>query len=72
MEINGNFYQGIFGELYQRFRVTSYTEIPQEQHPAVLPEELDALAQLDSQSLLAFVGTLNSRISKTGDSNSIQ
>jgi hypothetical protein len=35
-------------------------------------EELDALAQLDSQSLLAFAGTLNSRISKTGDSDSIQ
>lgn len=24
-----NFYQGIFGELYRRFRVTSYTEIPE-------------------------------------------
>jgi hypothetical protein len=35
-------------------------------------EELDALAQLDSQSLLAFAGTLNSRISKTGDSDSLQ
>jgi hypothetical protein len=31
-----NFYQGIFGELYRRFRVTSYTEIPQEQYAAVL------------------------------------
>jgi hypothetical protein len=28
-------------------------------------EELDALAQLDSQSLSAFVGTLDKRISKT-------
>jgi len=28
MEINGNFYQVIFGELYQHFRVTSYTEVP--------------------------------------------
>jgi len=36
MEKNKNFYQGIFGELYRRFRVTSYTEIPQEQYAAVL------------------------------------
>lgn len=36
MEKNRNFYQGIFGELYRRFRVTSYTEIPQEQYAAVL------------------------------------
>lgn len=31
-------------------------------------EELDALAELDSQSLLAFAGQLNTRISKTIDS----
>jgi hypothetical protein len=36
MEKNRNFYQGIFGELYRRFHVTSYTEIPQEQYAAVL------------------------------------
>ncbi|HET7160281.1 MAG TPA: phage antirepressor N-terminal domain-containing protein [Burkholderiales bacterium] len=36
MEKQKNFYQGIFGELYRRFRVTSYTEIPQEQYAAVL------------------------------------
>jgi len=36
MEKNRNFYQGIFGELYRRFRVTSYTEIPLEQYAAVL------------------------------------
>jgi antirepressor protein/ORF6C domain-containing protein len=36
MEKQKNFYQGIFGELYRRFRVTSYTEIPQVQYAAVL------------------------------------
>lgn len=35
-------------------------------------DELNALEQLDSQSLLAFAGTLDRRISKTGDSDSIQ
>lgn len=36
LEKNRNFYQGIFGELYRRFHVTSYTEIPQVQYAAVL------------------------------------
>lgn len=36
MEKQKNFYQGIFSELYRRFRVTSYTEIPQVQYAAVL------------------------------------
>lgn len=31
-----NFYQGIFGELYRRFGVSSYTDIPQEQYTEVL------------------------------------
>jgi len=35
-------------------------------------EEFDALAQLDNQSLLAFAKTLNERISRSGDSDTIQ
>ena len=35
-------------------------------------EELNALEKLDSQSLLAFAGTLDRRISKTGGSGFIQ
>ena len=36
------------------------------------PDELDALARLDTQSLLAFAGTLATRISKFVDSDPIQ
>jgi hypothetical protein len=36
LEKGKNFYQGIFGELYRRFRVTSYTEIPQGLYADVL------------------------------------
>ena len=35
-EPSKNFYQGIFGELYRRFRVSSYTGIPQQQFAAVI------------------------------------
>jgi hypothetical protein len=36
LERGRNFYQGIFGELYRRYLVSSYTDIPQEMYAAIL------------------------------------
>jgi hypothetical protein len=51
MEKGKNFYQGIFGELYRRFLVSSYTDIPQELFADVLAFLDDWRRAADSGSM---------------------